>query len=102
MTAQSAQGVAKVAVRRASSGTLMSYSCSTRSSRLMVATEVRPAERDRQWVHDVYLGELVHGVFREPTRERLLAILASLRREQHVDGLILAGTELSVMLPMSN
>lgn len=62
---------------------------------------VRPAERDRQWVHDVYLGELVHGVFRDATRDRLLAILASLRRERDVDGLILAGTELSVMLPMS-
>jgi aspartate racemase len=63
---------------------------------------IRPAEGDRQWVHDVYLGELVQGVFHDATRDRLLAILTSLRRQQDVDGLILAGTELSVILPMSS
>ena len=63
---------------------------------------IRPAEPDRQWVHDAYLGELVQGVFREATRDRLLGILTALRRERDVDGLILAGTELSVMLPMSS
>jgi aspartate/glutamate racemase len=38
-------------------------------------------------------------VFRDATRARLLAILRSLRRDAGVDGLILAGTELSVILP---
>jgi aspartate racemase len=63
---------------------------------------VRPAEGDRQWIHDVYLGELVLGVFREATRDRLLAILRCMRRDEAVDGLILAGTELSVILPQTS
>ncbi len=60
---------------------------------------VRPPEPDRIWIQDAYLGELVRGVFRDETRERLLAILAALMRSEHADGLILGGTELSLILP---
>jgi aspartate racemase len=60
---------------------------------------VRPSLEDRAWIHDMYLGELVHGVFRDSSRDRLLAILAGLRRDARVDGLILGGTELSLILP---
>jgi aspartate racemase len=63
---------------------------------------VRPSEADRGWIHDMYLGELVNGVFLESSRERLLAILAGLRRDQGVDGLILGGTELSLILPATS
>lgn len=62
---------------------------------------VRPSEADRQWIHDTYLGELVAGRFRDEVRQRMLAILAGLRRTAGVDALILAGTELSVLLPES-
>jgi len=44
-------------------------------------------------------GELVHGVFLDATRDRALEILIRLRRDDGIDGLILAGTELSVLLP---
>ena len=60
---------------------------------------VRPAEPDRGWIQDAYLGELVAGVIRPETRERLLEILAGLIRTEGADGLILAGTELSLILP---
>ncbi len=60
---------------------------------------VRPAEADRAWIHDVYLGELVQGVFRDGTRVRLLDILDGLMRSDGADGLILGGTELSLILP---
>ena len=60
---------------------------------------VRPAEAERAWIHDVYLGELVQGVFRDETRARLLDILASLVRSNGADGVILGGTELSLILP---
>ena len=60
---------------------------------------VRPSEADRGWIHDMYLGELVNGLFLDASRARLLAILGELRRTQGVDGLILGGTELSLILP---
>ncbi len=63
---------------------------------------VRPAESDRQWIHDAYLSELVYGEFRDDTRDRLLGILRDLRRDEGVDALILAGTELSLILPESS
>ena len=60
---------------------------------------VRPSKPDRAWINEVYFGELVPGVFRDETRARLLEILAALRRTSGVDGLILGGTELSLILP---
>ena len=60
---------------------------------------VRPNAGDAQWVHEVYLGELVRGVVSDGSRSRLLEILAGLRRDRGVDGLILGGTELSLLLP---
>ncbi len=62
-------------------------------------TLVRPAADDRAWIHDVYLGELVRGVFRDETRMRLLDILAGLIQTEGADGVILGGTELSLILP---
>jgi aspartate racemase len=60
---------------------------------------VRPSEVDRAWIHDTYLDQLVRGIFLDETRNRLLAILSDMRRRDGVDALILAGTELSVILP---
>lgn len=60
---------------------------------------VRPSADDRRWIHDVYLGELVRGRFLDSTRDHLRLILAGLRDREGVDGLILAGTELSLILP---
>ena len=60
---------------------------------------VRPEEPDRTWVNDAYLGELVAGTFRAETRERFVAIADGLRQAAGADGLILGGTELSVLLP---
>jgi aspartate racemase len=59
---------------------------------------VRPAEADRAWIHDMYMGELVRGVFRDESRARLIEIAATLRHEQGIDGLILGGTELPLIL----
>lgn len=59
---------------------------------------VRPAEDDRAWINDIYLGELVPGVFRDVTRARLLEIFEGLQRSSGADSLILGGTELSLML----
>jgi aspartate racemase len=60
---------------------------------------VRPAEPERAWINEIYLEELLRGVIREATRTRLLEILAQLRGSSGADGLILGGTELSLILP---
>lgn len=59
---------------------------------------VRPDEADRAWIHDMYMGELVGGELRDESRARLIAIAADLGRRHGIDGLILAGTELPLLL----
>jgi len=61
--------------------------------------EVRPpAEADRAWLHERYVGELLKGVFRDETRREVSAIVARLRDERGIDGIILGGTELPLLL----
>lgn len=51
-----------------------------------------------RYLHDKYLMELIPGVFQAETRERLLAIVARLRRDERIDAVVLAGTELPLLL----
>ena len=44
------------------------------------------------------MSELVNGVFRADTRERLLAIAGRLKEQEGFQGLILGGTELPLIL----
>ena len=53
---------------------------------------------DQDYIHDKYMSELVHGIFRPETRERLLAIARRLRDREGIQGLILGGTELPLIL----
>lgn len=59
---------------------------------------VIPPEPDRTWMHDRYVGELVNGDFRDDTRRGVVAIVERLRDEEHIDGVILAGTELPLLM----
>ncbi len=61
-------------------------------------TVVPPDSMDRAWVHERYVGELLRGEFREDTRRTLTAIVGRLRDRERVDGVILAGTELPLLL----
>ena len=60
---------------------------------------VTPAEADRARVHERYIGELLKGVFRDETRDEITALVAHLRDEHQVGGVILGGTELPLLLP---
>ena len=60
---------------------------------------IAPAEADRAWVHERYVGELLVGDFRERTREGFLSLIARLRDEAGIDGVILGGTELPLLMP---
>jgi aspartate racemase len=51
-----------------------------------------------EYVHTKYLGELVPGVFLDETRAGMMAVLDRLRAKRQIDGVILAGTELPLLL----
>ena len=49
-------------------------------------------------MHEKYVGELVEGRFLESTRKGLVAVMQRLRDRAGVDGVILGGTELPLIL----
>ena len=56
-------------------------------------------DRDEQtYIHDKYMGELVKGIILPETRQGLLAIVDRLKEQQSIDGVILGGTELPLIL----
>ncbi len=59
---------------------------------------VVPEVEDQNYVHDKYMSELVNGVFLPETHEGLLKIIDRLRTAQRIEGLILGGTELPLIL----
>jgi aspartate racemase len=60
---------------------------------------VAPNDTERMWIHERYIGELLVGEFRDETRRGVIAIVERLRDQEGIDGLILGGTELSLLLP---
>jgi aspartate racemase len=59
---------------------------------------VPPNGADRAWVHERYVGELLKGEFRDETRREFTALVGRLRDEESIDGVILGGTELPLLL----
>jgi aspartate racemase len=57
-----------------------------------------PALDEQDYIHDKYLNELVPGVILPETRERLLRIVDRMRIEHGIEGVILGGTELPLIL----
>jgi aspartate racemase len=57
-----------------------------------------PNEADRAWIHERYVGELLKGDFRDETRAQLISLVGRLRDEEGIDGVILGGTELPLLL----
>jgi aspartate racemase len=59
---------------------------------------VAPDAKDQDYIHDKYLNELVSGKFLPETRAGLLAIVDRMKAKIDIDGVILAGTELPLIL----
>jgi aspartate racemase len=57
-----------------------------------------PNQDEQTYIHDKYMSELVKGIILPETRERLLAIAEALKRREAIEGLILGGTELPLIL----
>lgn len=57
-----------------------------------------PEPPDLEYIHEKYMGELVDGVFLPETRAGLLAIVDRMAAQSGIDGVILGGTELPLIL----
>ena len=57
-----------------------------------------PDEEDQAFIHHIYFNELVKGIVLPETREHLFAIVGRLKGREGIQGLILGGTELSIIL----
>lgn len=57
-----------------------------------------PGSEDQEYIHEKYMNELVSGVFLAETRERLPAIVERMKERDSIQGLILGGTELPLIL----
>ena len=59
---------------------------------------ITPNAAERAWVHERYVGELLNNVILDATRRQFLSLVARLRDEDGVDGVILGGTEFPLLL----
>ena len=59
---------------------------------------VTPNDEEQNYIHEIYLGELLKDVFRPETRARLLAIVDAMHARDGIEGVILGGTELPLLL----
>ncbi len=59
---------------------------------------VVPAEEEQNYIHGIYLGELLKNIFLPETRARLLEIAFEMKRRDNMEGVILGGTELPLLL----
>ncbi|MEM8674453.1 MAG: amino acid racemase [Cyanobacteria bacterium P01_G01_bin.67] len=60
-----------------------------------------PDEKDRDYIHEKYMNELVKGIFLDKTRNDLLNIVTKIEQQHEIQGLILGGTELPLILTAS-
>jgi len=63
---------------------------------------VVPEPKDQDYIHEKYFAELVPGIFLPETRENLLAIVDRMKAKMSIEGVLLAGTELALILRGEN
>ena len=59
---------------------------------------VTPNDQEQDYIHEIYLGELLRDVFRPETRTKLLAIADAMKARDGIEAVILGGTELPLLL----
>jgi len=59
---------------------------------------IAPRAEEQDFVHGKYMGELVKGILLPETREALLALIDTMHKRDGIDGVILGGTELPLIL----
>ncbi len=61
-------------------------------------TVVSPKSDEQEYIHSRYIGELVEGIFKPETRTQIISIIESMSLREGLDAVILAGTELPLLL----
>lgn len=59
---------------------------------------VLPNDEEQNYIHEIYMGELLKDVFRPETRAKLLALAEAIRARDNIEAVILGGTELPLLL----
>ncbi len=59
---------------------------------------VTPSDVEMAYIHDKYINELLRNEFLPETREGMLAVIDRMSRVDGIEGVILAGTELPLLL----
>jgi aspartate racemase len=57
-----------------------------------------PNEKEQAYIHGKYMNELIHGILLPETEHGLLEIADRLRQQEEIEGLILGGTELPLIM----
>jgi aspartate racemase len=69
--------------------------------KLFATTDVllfSPSPEEQNYIHEKYMTELLRGTFLPETRDGIAAIIADMITRHQLDGVILAGTELPLLL----
>ena len=61
-------------------------------------TLLTPTEGERDFIHQKYIGELLQNQFRPQSREEIMRIAHRLQAKDGIEALVLAGTELQLLL----
>lgn len=59
---------------------------------------ITPNEEEQTYIHEKYMGELLSNMFLAETCDQMLAIADKLRAREGIEGLILGGTEIPLLL----
>ncbi len=59
---------------------------------------VRPKDSEREFIHKKYIDELLKNQFLPETKREILGIAQRMKSEDHIEAIVLAGTELPLLL----
>jgi aspartate racemase len=59
---------------------------------------VIPSEQEREQIHRIYIGELLKNQFLPQSGDAILGIARRMKTEDGVESIVLAGTELPLLL----
>ncbi len=57
-----------------------------------------PGESERAFIHEKYIHELLKNNFLPETREKIISVIERMRNDERIEAIILAGTELPLLL----
>jgi aspartate racemase len=61
-----------------------------------------PVADEQFYIHDKYVNELLQDIFLPSTRARLLEVIHRMREQEQIECVVLAGTELPLVLSQDN